>query len=98
MHKLHLELATDLRQVGSTNGVELYRRVFRKIGPPQENDAFHMGSESRGPCGKNTFKDFSQTCGFLPLLEQKCKHYLLEIGAASRECLSPVWTRTPWRA
>jgi hypothetical protein len=59
MTKLPLELATDLRQVGSTNGVELYRRVVRRIGPPQENDAFHMGNEIRGLGGKGTLRDFS---------------------------------------
>ena len=82
MPKLLLELATDLRQVGSTNGVELYRRVVRRIGLPQENDAFHMGNEIRGFGGKGTLKDFSQTCRFLAFLEQKRMHYLLEISAA----------------
>ena len=86
MPRLPLELATHLRHVGSTNGVELYRRVVRKTGPPQKNDAFHMGNEIRGLSGKGTLKDFSQTCRFLAFLDQKRKHYLLEIGAAfSRE-------------
>ena len=41
-----------------------------------------MGSEIRGLGGKGTLQDFNQTCRFLTLLEQKRKHYLLEIGAA----------------
>ena len=48
MPKLPLELATDLRQVGTSKGFERYRRVVRKIDPPKENDAFHMGNEIRG--------------------------------------------------
>ena len=52
MPKLPLELATDLRQWGSTNGFELYRRVVRKIDPPKENDPFHMGIEIQGLGGK----------------------------------------------
>ena len=82
MPKLPLELATDLRQVGTSNGFELYRRVVRKIDPHKENDAFHMGNDIRGLGGKGTLKDFGQTCRFLTILEQKRKHYLLEIGAA----------------
>ena len=41
-----------------------------------------MGNEIRGLGGKGTLKDFGQTCRFLTFLEQKRKHYLLEIGAA----------------
>ena len=45
----------------ATNGFELCRRVNRKIGPPKENDAFHMGNEIRGLGGKDTLKDIGQT-------------------------------------
>ena len=80
--KLLIELATELRQVGTSNGFELYRRVIRKIDPPKENDAFHMGKEIQGLGGKGTLKDFGQTCRILEFLEQKRKHFLLEIGTA----------------
>ena len=65
MPKLPLELATNLRQVGSRNGFELYRRIVRKVDPAKENDAFHMGNEIRGVDGKGILKDFGQTCRFL---------------------------------
>ena len=68
MPKLLLELATDVRQVGSTNGFKLYRRVVLKIGPPRENNAFHMGNEIRGLGGKGTLIDLSHTCRFLTFL------------------------------
>ena len=41
-----------------------------------------MGNKIRGLSGKATLKDFGQTCRFLEFLEQKRKHYLLDIGAA----------------
>ena len=76
MPKLPLELVADLRQVGSTNGFELYIRVVRKIDPPKENDDFHMGNIIRGLGGKGILKDFGQTCSFLEFLEQRRKHYV----------------------
>ena len=82
MPKLLLELATGLRQVGTGNGFELYGSVFRKIEPPKDNDAFHMGNDISGLGGKGTFKDFGQTCRFLEFLEQTRKHFLFYIGTA----------------
>ena len=63
MPRLPLELATHFRRVGSTNGVELYKRVVRKIGPPQKNDAFTWATRSEDSVEKAHSKTSARPAG-----------------------------------
>jgi len=48
MPRLPVALATEFRQVGQTNGFELYRRLVQKLDPPRADASFHLSNEIRG--------------------------------------------------
>ena len=64
MPRLPTSLGTELRQVGVTNGFELFRKLFQKLDPPCADSAFHLANEIRGLCGVSVCKDVAQTVRF----------------------------------
>ena len=61
MPRLPVPLATEFRQVGQTNGFELYRRLVQKLDPPRADASFHLSNEIRGLGAGNLCKDFTHT-------------------------------------
>ena len=80
MPRLNVALSTEFRQIGSTNGFELYRQVVRKLDPPKSDNTFHLANQLRGLGGTSACKDFPQTVRFLRFFEGKLKEYLRETG------------------
>ena len=80
MPRLNVALATEFRQIGSTNGFELCRKVCIKIDPPKSNNVFYLSNEIRGLGGTTACKDFAQTCRFVLFLESRLKEFLIETG------------------
>ena len=48
MPRLNVALATEFRQIGSSNGFELYRQIARKLEPPKSDNTFTLQNELRG--------------------------------------------------
>ena len=71
MPRLNLSLSTEFRQIGSTNGFELFRKVVRKLDPPKSDNTFHLTNEIRGLGGTSVCKDFAQTCRFMLFFESR---------------------------
>ena len=58
MPRLPVSLATEFRQVGATNGCELFRRPTQKLDTSRADSAFHLANEIRGLGGVTVCKDF----------------------------------------
>ena len=82
MPRLNLSLSTEFRQIGTSNGFELFRKVIRKLDPPKSDNTFHLANEIRGLGGTSPCKDFAQTCRFLLFLENRLKEFLIETGTS----------------
>ena len=81
MPKLGLKHSTELRQVGTTNGFELWRMLNRKVDPPRAEIGFQLKTEIAALAGKeNLCKDFNMSVRFIKHLEQKLKEYVMETG------------------
>ena len=68
MPRLSTALATELRQVGATNGFELFRKLIRKLDPLRADSTFHLANGIRGLGGVSVCKDFRQTVCFVKFL------------------------------
>ena len=58
MPRLPTALGTELRQVGVTNGFELFCKLIPKLDPPRADSALHLANEIRGLGGISVCKDF----------------------------------------
>ena len=80
MPRLPTALGTKLRQVGVTNGFELFRKLIQKMDPPRADSAFHLANEIRGLGGVSVCKDFAQTVRFAKFLAGKMDDFTIETG------------------
>ena len=48
MPRLPTVIGTKLRQVGVSNGFELFRKLIQKMDPPRADSAFHLANDIRG--------------------------------------------------
>jgi hypothetical protein len=80
MPRLPVTLATEFRQVGQTNGFELYRRLVQKLDPPRADASFHLSNEIRGLGAGNLCKDFAHTVNFVKFLDTRMEEYQTETG------------------
>ena len=80
MPRLPVALATEFRQVGQTNGFELYRRLVQKLDPPRADASFHLSNEIRGLGASNLCKDFAHTVQFVKFLDSRMDEYRTETG------------------
>ena len=80
MPRLPTVLGTELRQVGVTNGFELFRKLIQKMDPPRADSAFHLANEIRGLGGVAVCNDFAKTVRFAKFLSQKMYDFTIETG------------------
>ena len=80
MPKLSVSLSTELRQVGSPNGFELFRQLTQKLDPPRADSDFHLANELRSCAPPQPCKDFAQTVRFIKYFDQKQLDYTTETG------------------
>ena len=80
MHKLSVSLSTELRQVGTPNGFELFRLLTQKLDPPRADCAFHLANELRNCAPPQPCKDFAQTVRFVKFFDQKQLAFTTETG------------------
>ena len=80
MPKLPVGLATEFRQVGTTNGFELFRLLAQKLDPPRADCAFHLANELRSCAPAQPCKDFAQTVQFVKYFDQKQLDFTTETG------------------
>ena len=80
MPKLSVSLSTELRQVGTPNGFELFRLLTQKLDPPRADSDFHLANELRSCAPPTPCKDFAQTVRFIKYFDQKQLDYTTETG------------------
>ena len=80
MPKLPVSLSTELRQVGTPNGFELFRLLTQKLDPPRADCAFHLANELRSCAPPQPCKDFAQTVRFVKFFDQKQLDFTTETG------------------
>jgi len=80
MPKLPVGLSTELRQVGTPNGFELFRLLTQKLDPPRADCAFHLANELSSCAPPLPCEDFAQTVRFVKFFDQKQLDYTPETG------------------
>ena len=73
MPKLGIDMAIELRQIGQSNGFELYRIPNRKIDPPRSDHAFHMRTQTQALCQQLCSNESAMTARFMNFYDTKSK-------------------------